>query len=60
MLMSEYRIKKKSKKIMSRAQMAEVLKDKELQEAKAAESQKQFREKPFIGNLKPNVMLRKK
>ncbi len=51
---------KSTKKIMSREQMAEVLKDKELQDAKAAESQRQFREKPLRGNLNPNVMLRKK
>lgn len=47
-------------KIIGRKALTKVLKDKDLQESKAAESQKTFREKPYVGNLIPNVMVRKK
>lgn len=40
--------------------MQKVLKDKELQNQKAADARKEFEAKPVIGDLKPTGVMRKK
>ncbi len=47
-------------KIIGREAMTKVLKDKPLQEAKVAESEKVFKEKPVIPDLKSHMNMRKR